>query len=154
MGHRPQLIWAALTLIQAWIVAGKPEGKVVMGSYEQWSKVMGGILEVNGINGFLGNIQDLYNQSDAEGQAWKAFVNEWWQKYGVQQVGVNRLYGIVSPEDGDPIDLGLGDGNERSQKTRLGRLLTQNRDKRFGNLMIVDDGTKQGAQQWKLKRVK
>ena len=81
-------------------------------------------------------------------------VEEWWEEYGVQQVGVNKLYGIVSPEDGDPIDLGLGDGNERSQKTRLGRLLTQNRDKRFGDLMIVDDGTKQGAQQWKLKKVK
>src|SRR5262245_24405850 len=153
IAHRPQLIWAALTLIQAWIVAGKPEGNVVMGSYEQWSKVMGGILEVNGIDGFLGNLQDLYHQSDAEGQAWKAFMEEWWQEFGVQPVGVNKLYGIVSPEDGDPIDLGLGDGNERSQKTRLGRLLTQNRDKRFGDLMIVDAGTKQGAQQWKLKRV-
>jgi putative DNA primase/helicase len=148
--HRPQLIWAALTLIQAWIAAGKPEGKLVMGSYEEWSKVMGGILEVNGVDGFLGNLQDLYRQSDAEGQAWKAFVDEWWQRLGTQQVGVNKLYDIVSPTNGDPIDLNLGDGNERSQKTRLGRLLVQNRDKRFGNLMIAEDGTKQGAQQWKL----
>src|SRR5262249_9185774 len=115
--------------------------------------VMGGILEVNGINGFLGNLQDLYDQSDAEGQAWKAFVTEWWQQFGVLQLGVNKLYDIVSPEGGDPIDLNLGDGNERSQKTRLGRLLTQNRGKRFGDLMIVAAGTKQGAQQWKLVKV-
>jgi putative DNA primase/helicase len=33
--QRSELIWAALTIIQAWIVAGKPEGKVIMGSYEQ-----------------------------------------------------------------------------------------------------------------------
>ena len=153
IAHRPQLIWAALTLIQAWIVAGKPEGKVVMGSYEQWSKVMGGILEVNGINGFLGNLQNLYHQSDAEGQAWKAFVDEWWKQLGAQQVGVVKLYDIASPAFGDPIDLNLGDGNERSQKTRLGRLLVQNRDKKFGGLMITADGTKQGAQQWKLVKV-
>ena len=153
IAHRPQLIWAALTLIRAWIVAGKPEGKVVMGSYEQWSKVMGGILEVNGINGFLGNLQNLYHQSDAEGQAWKAFVDEWWKQLGAQQVGVVKLYEIASPAFGDPIDLNLGDGNERSQKTRLGRLLVLNRDKRFGGLMITADGTKQGAQQWKLVKV-
>jgi putative DNA primase/helicase len=39
--HRAELIWACLTLIQAWIAAGKPEGKIVMGSFERWSKVMG-----------------------------------------------------------------------------------------------------------------
>src|SRR5262249_50490044 len=101
--QRSELIWAALTRIQAWIVAGKPEGKLVRGSYEEWAKVMGGILEVNGIDGFLGNSQDLYDQSDAEGQAWKAFVREWWQQFGVLQLGVNKLYDIVSPEGGDPI---------------------------------------------------
>ena len=150
--NRAQLIWAALTLIQAWIVAGRPEGTVVMGSYEQWNKVMGGILEVNGITGFLGNLHDLYLQSDGEGEAWKAFVDEWWQQFGSLEIGVNKLYDIASPEFGDPIDLNLGDGNERSRKTKLGRLLIQNRDKRFGELMIAAAGTKQGAQQWKLAK--
>jgi hypothetical protein len=127
-----------------------PEGKNKMGSYEPWSKVIGGILEVNGINGFLENLQNLYQQSDAEGQAWNAFVNEWWNKFGDQEVGVNKLYDIAWPASGDPIDLNLGDGNDRSQKTRLGRLLVQNRNRRFGDLVITDANRKQGAQQWKL----
>src|SRR5262249_55272475 len=129
--HRAELIWAALTIIQAWIVAGKPDGKVVMGSYEQYSKVMGGILDVVGINGFLDNLKDFYGQSDTEGEAWKAFVEEWWNKFGAQEVGVNKLYDIVWPAFGDPIDLNLGDGNERSQKTRLGRVLMRNRNRKF-----------------------
>jgi putative DNA primase/helicase len=124
-----------------------------MGSYEQWSEVMGGILEVNGIKGFLGNLQDLYLQSDMEGQEWKAFVDEWWRQLGGRQAGVNKLYNIASPENRDSIDLNLGDGNERSRKTKLGRLLIQNRDRRFGDLMIAKAGTKQGAQQWKLIKV-
>jgi putative DNA primase/helicase len=119
------LIWAVLTIVQAWIVAGKPEGKIVMGSYEQYSKVIGGILGVNGITGFLENLQDLYQQSDAEGQAWTAFVNEWWDNFEDQEVGVSKLFAIASPANSDPIDLNLGDGHEHSQKTRLGRLLVQ-----------------------------
>ena len=121
-----------------------------MGSYEQYSKVIGGVLEANGINGFLENRQDLYQQSDAEGQAWEAFVTEWHSQFGSQEVGVSELYKIVSPINGDPIDLNLGDGTERSQKTRLGRLLMKNRNRKFGALTIVASGTKKGAQQWKL----
>jgi putative DNA primase/helicase len=148
--HRPELIWAALTIVQAWMVVGKPDGKIVMGSFEHWSKVIGGILEANGIPGFLENIHQLYDQSDAEGQAWKAFVEEWQKQFGSQEVGVSKLYKIVAPINGDPIDLNLGDGTERSQKTRLGRLLMKNRNRKFGALTIVASGTKKGAQQWKL----
>jgi hypothetical protein len=121
-----------------------------MGSFERWSRVMGGILEFNGINGFLGNIHQLYDQSDAEGQAWKEFVQEWHNQYGSQEVGVSELYKVVAPFYGDPIDLNLGDGNEKSQKTRLGRLLMKNRDRQFAGFTIVAAGTKQGAQRWKL----
>jgi hypothetical protein len=151
--HRPELIWAALTIVQAWIVAGKPDGKIIMGSFEHWSNVIGGILEASGIPGFLENIHQLYDQSDAEGQAWKAFVTEWHKQFESQEVGVSELYKIVAPINGDPIDLNLRDGNDRSQKTRLGRLLTQKRNRRFGDLKITDVGRKQGAQQWKLVKV-
>jgi len=114
---------------------------------------MGGILEVNGINGFLGNLQDLYQQSDAEGQAWARFVSEWQHRFGSKEVGVSDLYDIVAPIMDDPIDLNLGNGPERSQKTTLGRLLMQNRNRRFGDLVITAGGKKHGAQQWKLVKV-
>ena len=151
--HRPELIWAALTIVQAWIAAGRPEGQIPMGSYEQYSKVIGGVLAANGINGFLENRQDLYQQSDAEGQAWAGFVGEWQRRFGSKEVGVSDLYDIVAPPLDDPIDLNLGNGNERSQKTTLGRLLMQHRNRRFGDLIITAGGKKHGAQQWKLVKV-
>lgn len=51
--NRGELVWAALTLIQNWVAKGmKPwEGKA-KGSFENWSKVMGGILRDAGICGF------------------------------------------------------------------------------------------------------
>lgn len=51
--HRGELIAAALVLCRAWVAAGKPSGGgPLLGSYESWSKVMGGILMVAGVRGF------------------------------------------------------------------------------------------------------
>ncbi|GAG17382.1 unnamed protein product, partial [marine sediment metagenome] len=44
--NRSQLVWAALVLIQAWIDQGKPEGDTILGGYEAWARVLGGILAV------------------------------------------------------------------------------------------------------------
>lgn len=51
--NRGDLVWAALTIIQNWVAKGmKPwEGKA-KGSFESWSRVMGGILRDAGIQGF------------------------------------------------------------------------------------------------------
>ena len=51
--NRARLVAACLTLCQAWIAAGRPKGGRVVGSFESWSEVMGGVLEVAGIEGFL-----------------------------------------------------------------------------------------------------
>ena len=64
--HRGELVWASLTIIRAWIAAGRPEGTSTLGMFEQWSKVMGGILQVAGIPGFLGNSVEFYDSSDGD----------------------------------------------------------------------------------------
>ncbi len=54
--------------------------------------------------------------------------------------------------------LDLGNGNGRSQKTRMGLLLTRHRDRRYRVeladetliLQIAQAGTKQRAKQWQL----
>lgn len=149
--HRGELVWAALVLGRAWLAAGRPkwEGRC-LGMFESWSRVMGGILDTAGIPGFLGNLEDFYEQSDAEGAAWRSFVARWWERHEGAEVGVSDLWQLVAPADGDPLDLGLGDGSERSQKTRLGKLLAEVRDRQFDGRRIVSAGTKKRAQLWRL----
>lgn len=71
--NRGDLIWAALTLIQNWVAKGmKGDSSEILNSYENWSRVMGGILRDAGIKGFLGNRQQLKDEvlddtSDLEG---------------------------------------------------------------------------------------
>ncbi len=62
--NRGDLVWAALTLGQAWIAAGRPEPNVVaLGNFEAWTAVIGGILQVAEVPGFLANITDMYARS-------------------------------------------------------------------------------------------
>ncbi len=65
--NRGLLVRAALVLVQAWIAAGRPRCSARLGSFESWAAVLGGILQVAGVPGFLGNTDDFYESSDAEG---------------------------------------------------------------------------------------
>lgn len=147
--NRPHLVWAALTLIQNWIAAGHPQPKNTfpLGMFESWSRVMGGIMECAGISGFLGNILDFYEKADTEGEILRQFVFAWWQRYGASEVAVSELWELVSKAD---ITLPIGDGNERSQRTRLGILLSRNRDRQFNGLRITEGEGRQGGKTWKL----
>src|SRR5262249_32954574 len=76
--QRPALVAAACTLVRAWIAAGRPAGKVTHGMYESWARIVGGILEVAGQKGFLGNLDELYETADVEADQGRAFAATWW----------------------------------------------------------------------------
>jgi len=149
--HRGDLVWAILTLIKAWLSAGRPLFKGGrLGMFEAWSQVMGGILENAGIKGFLGNLEQFYTDSDAESSAWRMLVNAWWDKFQDAEVGVSELFELAVALD-DAVD--LGKGTEKSQKTRLGQELVKMRDRQFGDLRIILAGERQRAKRWKLIRL-
>jgi hypothetical protein len=164
VAHRPALVWAALTLVQAWLAAGRPLAERRIGTFESWCRVMGGILQHANIPGFLDNLDSLYKDADAEGAAWRVLLAIWWTTFKGKSVGVHNLYALLdlSDADGGPIDLGLGEGNERSRKTRFGRRLNAMRDRIFEiettagstlKLQIIESNKLNNAQQWQLRRV-
>jgi putative DNA primase/helicase len=125
---RGKLVAACLTLCQAWIAAGRPHGQRSIGSYENWAQTIGGVLETVGIEGFLGNLNEALETADAEGGAWRAFVQTWWDRFGTAEVGVADLFELAVRSD--PA-INIGDGSDRSQRTRFGMLLPKVRDRVF-----------------------
>ena len=89
--NRGTLVWAVLTLIQAWVVAGKPEGKVTLAGFEPWSHVMGGICDVAGVPGFLGDRAAVKDLVEDSASILTPFINLWWGKFGDDFVAVGRL---------------------------------------------------------------
>ena len=62
--HRSELLSAVLTLLRAWHCAGRPGIKSPLGSFEAWADVVGGTLDVAGVDGFLDNVNDVLEDGD------------------------------------------------------------------------------------------
>ncbi|WPD20203.1 hypothetical protein [Thermaerobacter composti] len=133
--NRGQLIWAALVLVQAWIAAGRPQGGQTLGNFEAWARTMGGILDVIGVPGFLGNLDQFYAQADEEMAEWRAFVHRWWDAFGPVPVRVEQLWQLAV--DHELIPAVLGDKGERSQRIRLGKALARMRERIIGDFRIA-----------------
>ena len=136
--NRPRLIAALLLLAQAWLAAGQPCSPQVLGSFEDWSRIMGGILEVASIPGFLGNLEELYEQADEEGRHWRAFCGVWWDTHGAAHVSASDLRELA--EERQLLAVVLVDKGERSATIRLGKALQDRRGRHFGMWRIeIDD---------------
>ena len=149
--NRGKLVAACLTLCQAWIAAGRPRGQRSVGSYENWAQTIGGVLETVGIDGFLGNLDEMLEASDAEGAAWRGFIQTWWDRFGTAEVSTSDLLGHAMMAD--PA-LPIGGKKDNGMSVSLGRALGKMRDRAFrlGDrfVRITALGVKQQAQRWRL----
>ena len=144
--NRDFLVWAAHTLIQAWISAGRPRPKCKsLGSYEAWSSVIGGILENAHIQSFLGNLDEFYEAADAEGEVWRNFVSIWAEHFAEKEVGANDLFPLAVAQG--EFDL---QGSQHSQRVAFGKQLARQRDRVISDYRIVYIGKAQRAAKWKL----
>jgi len=156
--HRADLIWAALTLVRAWLAAGRPEGSTVLGEFEPWARVIGGICAVAGVEGFLGNLAEFYDLADVEGAEIRRFLLAWWEKHHETEVGVSELFSLATSDD---IGLDLPAKTERGQRTQLGYRLGGLRDRRYGlsihgedvTVQVLAAGKEHQAGRWRLVRI-
>lgn len=156
--HRGELVAAVLTLVQNWIARGKPAGRQVLGMYESWARVIGGILAAAGIHGFLDNLVEFYESADNQGGQLRALIAAWWETHGENPVTARELFSIAVSDD---VSLDLGAGQDRSQQTVLGKLLARHRDGCFLvegqdgkklNVLLTHAGVLHQAKRWRLGR--
>jgi len=132
--HRTELFGAFVAVVESWKQAGRPLAASILGSFEHWAEVLGGVLQTAGFEGFLNNLEDLWNWNDNESRDWRAFTEAWWLRFQSMPVGVADLQRLA--EDQDLLASVLGDGGERSRRIRLGRSLGQRVDRVFGQHVI------------------
>jgi hypothetical protein len=83
--HRRELVAAILIMIKAWFQAGKPPAKAKIAkadSFGNWIKMIGGILEFAGIQGWQKNREELRSKNNEEAKEWERFLSAWSQRYG------------------------------------------------------------------------
>lgn len=82
--NRPQIVSDILTIARAWYAAGKPITKKVpnLGTFTDWAKTIGGMLEFAGVEGFQANRDELRSKNNEEAQEWEAFLSIWEHTFG------------------------------------------------------------------------
>jgi len=116
-----------------------------MGGFEGFVSVMGGVLDVAGVPGFLANPEAKQSYTDHQSSALRAFLDSWWKQYPGCTVGVAELLPLAE-------HLELGKGGRKSRGIRLGKLLCDHRDRVIIGFTIEAAGPYQGSQQYCLRR--
>jgi hypothetical protein len=117
---------AALELVAAWHRQGRPYSGARLGKFEGWSRVVGGILEVAGVRGFLGNRAEQADAADPERAEWRSLLEVW---MGPEKRGPPMQAGEIARM---AVEAGLllavvGDGNDVSRARRMGQALVARR---------------------------
>jgi hypothetical protein len=153
--NRGDLLWACLTLGQAWVARGRPpfSGTRTMGTFEAWVRVIGGVLEIAGLGEhFLANQDQLFEAMDLEMQPWRDLVTAWAEQYGTRSVTVTDLYDLVRRNNLLADELPDDGKSDRSRQTRLGSLLRRHKDKVIAGYRIRSrsDGGKRAVHRLEL----
>jgi hypothetical protein len=125
---RGDLIWAALTLARAWVAAGRPDNGATLGGFESWAQVMGGILNIAGIDGFLGNIEEL--RDETQDSTHGDFLHTVFKQRGNREWAARDVLPIARAI------LSLGDVADNVAAQRLGTKLRSMRDRPTRGLVL------------------
>jgi hypothetical protein len=107
--HRAEILSALLTLVRSWIDDGRPTFEhPTIGSFEQWSTMVGGILTHAGIEGFLTNLVEKRSETDYHRAYWIEHL-QWLDRtfsapFTTQEVTSKlKLAGAAPPPDLDDV---------------------------------------------------
>lgn len=141
--NRGKLVAAILTMLRAWIVAGKPSAPNthIIGSFETWSEIISGILAYADITSFLDNRQKIYDEMDTEVNEWSVFVEAWNSdiilngKYASARKILNQIKENQDLRDCIPSEMEKAVKEENTKS--LGNILKSQRDVPLTNGLVI-----------------
>lgn len=97
--NRDKIVAALLTMVRAWFVAGQPMPSTpILGSFEEWSRIIGGVLEYSGVSGFLGNTDELRKIASEDDDEWQIFFDAIFDHWGESEFTTKDLDLIIGSD--------------------------------------------------------
>lgn len=150
--QRAALVHAGLTLVAAWLAAGRPVAphERNKGSFTSWARVIGGVLHVAGLTEFLANEDAVWASANTDAGVDGEFVQQWAERNGYTgSYSSSELLEIAA-------SAGLVDAGATARS--LGMLLIKLRDRVFmlndgDRVRIKQQGTRKRALLYGLRLV-
>ncbi len=151
--QRGGVVAAVLTLARAWQRAGRLDGGVrPLGSFEAWTRTIGGMLSIAGVPGFLANQRALYEQADEDAAQWAAFLAALADVFGAESFTSAAVATAMQREGGALRPALPDDLVEALDKPRLpnaiGTAFGQRLETRFDGRRLIRAGTHARAALW------
>ena len=125
-----------------------------MGSLDDWTRVVGGILEYAGMQDFLGNLEELYLEVDEDGPQWAAFLAAWFEEWGPTTRAIGDFVTLASPKLKDAIPESVEYDADKlpSSRIKLGKAFKKRAGRIYTGFKLVrnTDGHTKGAR-WSVK---
>lgn len=169
--NRGKIVSAVLTIIRSWIFTGSPDwkredGVKLLGGFESWCNVIGGILDHAGIKGFLKNQSAMYEAGDTDTPIWDTFFTKWHDLYGEEKVTISEICVMLDSDSTEPasedtllsvLPESIADIPIKTQKFKvhLGIGISRNEKRVFpSGLMVQKAGEKKRAVKWQVINTK
>lgn len=157
--HRGELLAAMLTLVRAWVVAGRPGPSVPVASdkWDRWVGAVRAILEHAGIPGTFDSRESRRQTISEENQEWAVFLEAIHEVFGDKEFTAAEVLGRVRKFPGAPgeIDPDKLPGDLSARHTRgenvsksLGRWLTNHAERWAGGRMVRQAREHRGTKVW------
>jgi putative DNA primase/helicase len=169
LARRPQFVIAALTILQSYFNAGRPEKLKPLGRFEQWSDEIRSAIVWAGLPDPCLSIKDIID-ADPERDAALAVLENWFRVLPDAQTMIQALirratgHGMFGDRDFEPADddlktalLGIAAEYEHRDKVSSARLAAWCRDRAgriFGEYKLVRGGKAHaGFQTWQIMKL-
>jgi hypothetical protein len=154
--HRGELVAAALTILRAFHVAGRPaHGLPTFGRFEEWDGLVRGALVWLGMADPCLSRQDL-EEADPVRTALKTVLAAWHEIFQHQAVTTNEVISKANEFPGSLLQAAIlevaGQGNEISAR-RFGKWLKKFEKRVEGGYRLEQAGVRNNVAQWSVKNV-
>lgn len=141
--NRPALLRAALTIVRAWFAEGqpKPTRSVAFGGFEKFARVLGGILQVAGVEGFLGNLSAWRSESNFSSGYWESHLMWLSETFVDRDFTASDVRYEMTKFGADPAFPPLGRNVDPEDKANypkaLGEAYAKQRERWYGGLRLL-----------------
>jgi hypothetical protein len=156
--NRGAIIAAIMTLARAWVTAGRPAVNNLpnLGGFEEWTYIVGNILNDAEIEGFLENLDTMYAKSDVDSAQWESFLATWHDDvFKEENVTVSEVIKALNKTDDESHFYDtlpdIVDRDSKKINRSLGYALSKRTGVRYTNgLMVSKGGVKKHAVTWQV----
>lgn len=158
--ERARLLRALLVLVRAWFARGKPEPVLPRwGGFEQWTRVVGGVLHVGGFEDFLANREEFLANADVEAAEQERLVRLCVATFGAKSFTSSQLVDVLAKSSADELAAlpeSVSEAKSEHRVRRVGIELKGILDRRYGadsvRIERASNDSHQNVARWKVAR--